>query len=157
MQEILSTIYYMQAKCGALDVAKYILKQCGQMSAMKLQKLVYYSQAWSLVWDDRPLFENEIQAWANGPVIVDLYGAHRGRFLVSEEDIPGNPAKLDAPARGTVNSVIKFYGSKAAHWLSALTHREQPWVSARTGLKPGERGSVTITQASMAEYYGSLV
>ena len=147
----------MQAKCGALDVARYILKQCGQMSAMKLQKLAYYSQAWSLVWDDRPLFENEIQAWANGPVIVDLYSAHRGRFIVSEGDIPGNTANLDAPARGTVNSVIKFYGPKAAHWLSALTHREQPWVSARAGLKPGERGSVTITQASMAEYYGGLV
>jgi uncharacterized phage-associated protein len=51
------------------DVAAYILEQRGPMSAMKLQKLVYYSQAWSLVWEDRPLFREEIQAWASGPVV----------------------------------------------------------------------------------------
>ncbi len=44
----------------AVDVATYILDREGEMSAMKLQKLVYYSQAWSLVWDDRPLFDDRI-------------------------------------------------------------------------------------------------
>lgn len=38
---------------NVLNVAKYILSRLGPMSAMKLQKLVYYSQAWSLVWDER--------------------------------------------------------------------------------------------------------
>ena len=31
------------------DVVKYILNQTGPIPAMKLQKLVYYCQAWSLV------------------------------------------------------------------------------------------------------------
>jgi len=48
----------------AHDVAAYILDKCGSMSAMKLQKLVYYSQAWHLVWDDAPLFEERVEAWA---------------------------------------------------------------------------------------------
>ena len=39
------------------DVARYILEKYGPLSAMKLQKMVYYSQAWSLVWDDAPLFD----------------------------------------------------------------------------------------------------
>ncbi len=55
------------------DVAAIILQECGEMTAMKLQKLVYYSQAWSLVWDDAPSFPEEIQAWANGPVVPVLY------------------------------------------------------------------------------------
>lgn len=42
---------------NVFDTAKYILEQSGPMSAMKLQKLCYYSQVWSLVWDDSPLFE----------------------------------------------------------------------------------------------------
>ena len=50
------------------DVAKYILDRYGAMSAMKLQKLIFYCQAMSLVWDDVPLFENEFQAWVKGPV-----------------------------------------------------------------------------------------
>ena len=40
------------------DVAAYILMRRGQMTAMKLQKLVYYSQAWGLVWMKRQCFLN---------------------------------------------------------------------------------------------------
>ena len=50
------------------DAAKFILERKGQMSTMKLQKLCYYAQVWSLVWDDYPLFDEDFEAWANGPV-----------------------------------------------------------------------------------------
>ncbi len=59
------------------DVAAYILEKCGPMTAMKLQKLVYYSQAWHLVWTEKPLFDNRIEAWANGPVVWELYDLPR--------------------------------------------------------------------------------
>src|SRR5436309_12917855 len=65
------------------DVAAYILKKRGTMTAMKLQKLVYYSQAWSLVWDEKPLFQEKIEACANGPVVRELYERHRSMFQVS--------------------------------------------------------------------------
>lgn len=73
------------SKPTVFDVAQYILKCKGTMSAMKLQKLVYYSQVWSLVWDDKPLFNNKIEAWANGPVVKILYNAHKGQFQVSRK------------------------------------------------------------------------
>jgi len=65
---------------SAHDVARYILERAGQMSAMKLQKLVYYSQAWHLVWRSRPLFPETVEAWAKGPVVRELYNVHRGYF-----------------------------------------------------------------------------
>lgn len=55
------------------DVAKYILEKSGSMSTMKLQKLCYYSQAWSLVWDDKSLFPEDFEAWANCPVCPKLF------------------------------------------------------------------------------------
>ncbi len=61
---------------SVLDVAAYILKKKEKISAWKLQKLVYYCQAWSLVWDEEPMFEEEIHAWINGPVSPDLYEKH---------------------------------------------------------------------------------
>lgn len=64
------------------DVAEYILEQYGEMTAMKLQKLVYYCQAWHQAWSDEPLFRETIEAWANGPVVPALYEAHRGVFRV---------------------------------------------------------------------------
>ncbi len=139
----------------AHDVAAYILAQTGPMTAMKLQKLLYYSQAWSLVWDERPLFREPIQAWANGPVCPDVFRDHRGAFTVSEWP-KGRPEALDPVGRETVDAVLAFYGDKPSQWLSDLTHRESPWRDAREGLEAGERGSREITQAEMAEYYGSL-
>ena len=140
---------------NALDVAAYILSKLGPVAAMKLQKLVYYSQAWSLVWDEKPLFPNRIEAWANGPVVRDLYEARRGQFQVS--NLPkGDAAALSGPERETVDSVLKFYGDREGQWLSDLTHREDPWKNAREGLAPGEYGYRQITHAALAEYYGSL-
>jgi uncharacterized phage-associated protein len=140
------------------DVAAYILRRQGAMTAMKLQKLVYYAQAWSLVWDERPLFMDRIEAWANGPVCPDLYASHRGAFAVSPEwgASVGNPAALDAAARETVDAVLEYYGDKAPQWLSDLTHAEDPWRNAREGLADGERGHREITHAAMVEYYEGL-
>lgn len=56
----------------SLDVADYILQQKGPLTCMKLHKLVYYAQAWSLALEDEPLFEEPIEAWSNGPVIRNL-------------------------------------------------------------------------------------
>jgi uncharacterized phage-associated protein len=137
------------------DVAAYILAEKGEMTAMKLQKLSYYAQAWSLVWDERPLFNERIEAWANGPVSPDLYQEHRGRFLVQGIG-RGNPRALTHDERETIDAVLIYYGDKTSQWLSDLTHAEDPWRDARGETPPGERCSAEITHASMAEYYGSL-
>jgi uncharacterized phage-associated protein len=137
------------------DVAAYILSKHGEMTAWKLQKLVYYSQAWSLVWDERPLFSNRIEAWANGPVSPDLYSAHRGKFKVAKMD-NGDRRRLDTDARETIDAVLEHYGDKPSQWLSDLTHREDPWRNARMGIADGERGNVEITHGDMADYYGRL-
>ncbi|WP_338664314.1 type II toxin-antitoxin system antitoxin SocA domain-containing protein [Pararoseomonas sp. SCSIO 73927] len=140
---------------SVIDVAAYILAEKGPMTAMKLQKLVYYSQAWSLVWDERPLFNERIEAWANGPVSPALYEHHRGQFTVMQLTA-GNPGLLDDEARKTVQAVLSYYGDKSAQWLSDLTHLEAPWKDARGTLPDGALSSAEISQASMAEYYGSL-
>lgn len=137
------------------DVAAYILDRKGEMTAMKLQKLVYYSQAWALVWDEMPLFNERIEAWANGPVCPDLYRAHAGSFKLAAL-ARGNAGALQDPERETVEAVLEYYGDKNSQWLSDLTHQEDPWIKARGDLAPGECCNTEITHASMAEYYGSL-
>lgn len=143
---------------NVFDVASYILEQKGPMSAMKLQKLVYYSQAWSLVWDDEPLFQEEFQAWANGPVSPSLYNQHRGCYTVDTtifSEFRSEDA-LTFEQIETINIVLDAYANKSAQWLSDQTHSERPWIDARDGLEDKQRGSIPITLESMAEYYGSL-
>ncbi len=126
------------------------------MTAMKLQKLVYYSQAWSVVWDEKELFKEEIQAWVNGPVVKELYNSHKGEFRISKEFIQGDKNKLSKKQKENIDKVLDFYGKKSSQWLSELTHNELPWILARKGLLADERGESVITVSSMEEYYSSL-
>lgn len=139
------------------DVAKYILQKTGPISAMKLQKLVYYSQAWNLVWEESPLFDERIEAWANGPVCPALYECHRGQFIVSTNSFQLGDAKtLNSSQMENIDKVLEVFGDKSAQWLSDLTHSESPWVDAREGCSPMERSSSEITHAAMHEYYSGL-
>ena len=136
----------------AHDVAAYILEKRGPMTTMKLQKLVYYSQAWSLVWDEKPLFQESIEAWTNGPVVLALYKLHKGKFQV-EKWPKGHAAQLTPEQRETVDAVLVYYGDRSSQWLSDLSHREAPWREARQGLENGDPSTRVISHASMAEYY----
>ena len=138
------------------DTAKYILHSKGRMSTMKLQKLCYYCQAWSLVWDDAELFPEEFEAWANGPVCRDLFAQTRGQFSVTEADEPGDIGNLTAEQKETIDSVLDYYFPHNAQWLSELTHLEDPWQLAREGIPAGVGSTNIITKESMAMYYGSL-
>lgn len=138
------------------DVARYILEKKGTMSTMKLQKLCYYCQAWSLVWDDVPLFDEEFHAWANGPVCHELFYHTQGQFSVSANDEPGDSMVLTSEQKDTIDTVLDYYSPHDAQWLSQLTHMEDPWNNARMGLPTGVGSDRIITKESMAMYYGGL-
>jgi uncharacterized phage-associated protein len=139
-----------------LDVAQYILEQAGEMTAMKLQKLAFYSQAWSLVWEDEPLFENRFEAWANGPVSPTLYQHHKGMFRVNANAAFGNSAALSAIQKETIDRVLDVLKDKTGLWLSELTHSEAPWLNARGDAAPTDRLNTVIPLDAMYEYYASL-
>jgi uncharacterized phage-associated protein len=140
------------------DVAKYILEKKGPMTAMKLQKLVYYTQAWSVVWgDENPLFNEDIEAWISGPVVPELYKSHSGMFKVNAQALDeGDSSVLSDDQKDTIDRILNYYGSKDSQWLSDLTHLEDPWKKARKGLRPNERGNNIITLQSLNEYYSSI-
>jgi uncharacterized phage-associated protein len=137
------------------DVAAYILAKTGEIPAMKLHKLVYYCQAWALVWNDKPLFKDRIEAWANGPAIPELYKYHRGEYSVRNWP-RGDSSKLGPTEKDTIKRVLDFYSKKPSQWLVNLTHQESPWKEARGKLTPGERGSAEITRVAIHEYYSNL-
>ena len=142
---------------SVFDVAKYVLEKLGTMTTMKLQKLVYYCQAWSLGWDGKPLFEENFEAWANGPVCPELFHKHRGQFVVGEElfaDLPDYEFSKDE--KETLKAVLDYYGDKDPQWLSELTHKEAPWKEARVGVPVGAACSNIISKESMQLYYGGL-
>jgi uncharacterized phage-associated protein len=95
---------------NVFDVATYILEQQGPMTTWKLQKLVYYAQAWSLVWDDDALFDEEIEAW---------YGDKSPQWLsdLTHLEYPWNKAREGVPDGQRGHQIIskedlaEYYGS----------------------------------------------
>ncbi|MDR3186805.1 MAG: DUF4065 domain-containing protein [Christensenellaceae bacterium] len=128
------------------------------MTTWKLQKLCYYSQAWALVWSDGvPLFEEDFQAWRNGPVCRELYDAHKGLLTITAEDLKvGQSEHLNYDEKDTIEAVLRSYGHRTPLDLSERTHFETPWLKARNGLAEYEPCDHIITKDSMGEYYGSL-
>ena len=143
---------------SVFDVAQYVLSKLNEpCTTMKLHKLLYYCQAWYLVWEDKPLFKENIEAWANGPVVRALFNFHQGMYWADPEQLTlGNASKLNEVQREDIDKVLAFYGGKTSQWLIDQTHIEGPWRSARRGMLPNERGNRIIPLDAISEYYSSL-
>jgi uncharacterized phage-associated protein len=142
------------------DVADYCIikvdREAGDdITHLKLQKLVYYAQAWYLAMQARPLFDNAIEAWAHGPVCREVYGRFRH---YSWNPIPAAAAfsreeELDEGLKDFLDEVWEVYGQYSAAKLEHMTHEEAPWVAARAGAAPGSPGREPIGEDLMRDYY----
>lgn len=154
-----------------VSVARYILDNVQETTAMKLHKLIYYCQAWHLAWTEHPLFKEKIEAWRNGPTIPTLFTLQKGHFKLKKgffDELSENSASLSSEERDTIDRVLEFYASKDPHWLTQLTHLEAPWKNAREKNAREKNASASakhldhdhtaeeITHQSMFEYYSSL-
>lgn len=138
------------------DVAEFLLDRSGgPMSSFKLQKLVYYAQAWSLASRDRALFPDEIEAWVNGPVVRSLYELHKRSFWVST--VGGDAGKIGRDDARFLSDILSAYGQFDPQTLVRMTHREGPWIEARGGKPLREHGSDVISRDSMRDFYRGLL
>ncbi|ONI83810.1 hypothetical protein ALI22I_35790 [Saccharothrix sp. ALI-22-I] len=137
------------------DVAAAVLAATGPESPMKLQKLLYYAQAWHLAEQGEPLFEAPIEAWRRGPVVPEVYHRHQGQTEVCAWE-EGDPGRLSERESAVVRSVVERYGHFSRHELSDMAHAEEPWRAARGGLPESEPSSVPLSHGVMARYFRRL-
>ena len=123
----------LYAKYDALDVAEYVLWYCENklktpITNLQLQKILYYIQGKSLELYNKPLFDNNIEAWDYGPVIPDVYYEYN-RFIANPITgvVPIDTNLFDCDEVKLIESVVnnKF---KINVWeLVKQTHKETPW------------------------------
>lgn len=125
------------------------------ISNLKLQKLVYYAQAWHLGIVGREIFPDDFEAWVHGPVLPSLYQNYKHfrwtPIILEQKPVIAIPGDLQA----FLEDVCAEYFSCEAYDLERMTHAERPWQQAREGLKPDEPSSNVIQKAWMKEFYGS--
>ena len=143
---------------SVFHVAREIVELANDgLTPLKLQKLAYYCQAWSLVWRERPIFNEEFQAWANGPVNPELFSKHKGVYLLSKDFLAEYTGfQFNDEDNRTIKAVLSFYGDKEPFYLSELTHMERPWRDARGSTPLGEASSEVISKESMQDYYTGI-
>ena len=149
----------------AKQIADWILSKINTesgdtISPLKLQKLLYYTQAWHLAIFKEPIFDEEIEAWAHGPVIPSQY--IRFSYIMRNDRINPTSIKLDfikfenKETEDLLNEVFEIYNEHSANYLEDLTHSELPWQMARGELKPWERSNNIISLESMTTFYSKL-
>ena len=122
----------------------------------KLQKLVYYAQAWSLALNNDKLFDEPIEAWIHGPAIRALYSRYKKYSYYVITETPKKP-ELDDKTTKLLDNVWAVYGKYDADYLEILSHNEQPWLSARGNIGNGDRASSPIDTDLMRTFYAGLL
>jgi len=125
-----------------LDIEASDASSFPPIDQMKIQKLVFYAHAWYLAINDKPLFEEDVQAWTWGPVVPDVYLAfkHCKRSpigsLRAKEFIPsdkggflGQPPSPSEDIQTFLRAVWETHKSLTGVQLSNATHNEgEPWT-----------------------------
>lgn len=127
---------------------------------LKLQKLVYYVQAWNFGKNGDTFVKGDFEAWIHGPANRELYERFRENkslySLIGKEDILNKNAigVLTEEDSQFIDLILDNYASFNASDLERMTHKEQPWLDARKGYGPLDRCTNVISKQSMIEYYG---
>lgn len=143
---------------SATQVADFFLvwaaKQGEEVSNLKLQKLLYYAQAWHLGLYGTPLFPEKFQAWASGPVIPEFFWRWKEFGIGPVPHAAMVPPMTPATAEflDEVATAYMPYDVWQLHWK---TRAEAPWLRARGGRVDGP-GEEEISEAEMAAYFRTL-
>lgn len=128
-----------------------IARQDGIVEKTKLQKLMYYSNAWHLAITGAALVPLPFQAWVNGPV---LPGVWHSRADDAQRDARGRKApRLEPFTARLLDMVTEEYGWRSSGELSAMTHGERPWIAARGGIPADSSSRAEIDPAVIAAHY----
>ncbi|MDJ0844410.1 Panacea domain-containing protein [Crocosphaera sp.] len=138
------------------NIAKYFILRAyqdgreNQMTNMKVQKLLYYTQCLHLALYEEPLFAEDIQAWRYGPVCPPAYHYYSD-FEAQQLPIPQQDIinLFTQEIREVLEEVWQYFGVYHAYYLSSMTHLEFPWRKARTGLSSQESSTNPLSLEDM--------
>jgi uncharacterized phage-associated protein len=146
---------------SASTLAKHVLARMearGQtVNNLKLQKLLYYTQAWHLALRGQPVFYEQIEAWAKGPVVPVIFQQYKHFGYLSIRNTPAAELGTLPPGVSThLDEVLDAYALYSGVDLSTMTHMEDPWNNARQGLSPTDSSCRVITHEAMRRYYSAV-
>lgn len=152
-------------KIDSLILCEYIVKHFGPMSHLKLQKLLFYCDAYHLAYFGEELVTDRFQAWVHGPVSRKVYDSLKDKsILYSDLKYESNPDDIDVDAefdkltsdqKALLTDVLTELSTWTGFQLESATHREAPWKKARLGYGPADRCEELISKEITRDFYKS--
>ena len=153
-----------------LDVCRYVINYSNErgygISNLKLQKILYFIQAYFLITEDTCCFSDKIEAWNFGPVVPRAYREYKGfgagnippitSYLEKEgaddpwsaRSVPFEESCIPLRDSDQINEVVDQFGGYSATELLSLTHSQKPWIDA---YQPGRNREISINK--IKEYF----
>lgn len=150
------------SKVDSIELANYILAKVGPMNHLKLQKLIYYVEAYHLAYFDTSIIDDDFEAWLHGPVSRKIWDHMKESANIydlirisGDKNNIANDFKntITEDQLGLINDVLKEFGSESSYNLECMTHSEDPWKKAREGCAPGDKCETIISKEVMRKYY----
>ncbi|WP_026886497.1 type II toxin-antitoxin system antitoxin SocA domain-containing protein [Clostridium beijerinckii] len=144
-------------------VIKYLLIRYEDFTALSIQKLLYYVQVFHYVFTGNFIFEENCEAWKDGPVYPSLCERYEqfGYEKVNKDILANDKLRLKDFERNVVESIIKFYGCYSGKILKEMSKNEAPWILTRTNSINGKRikcGKLNkvIEKSLIQEYFTNI-
>lgn len=149
-------------KIDSIVLSNYILKHYGPMSHLKLQKLLYYCDAYCLAYFGEELITDEFEAWVHGPVSRKVFNELKGQAVLYTDvaysetagmDVDMEFEKLTTAQKELITDVLKQLSPWTGLELERATHSERPWQLARLGYDAAQPCHEIISKAEVAKFY----
>lgn len=117
---------------SVFSAAVCLLEHTQKTSPAKLQALLYYCQAWSLVYNNEPMFPDIIKAKESGPIIPAVLYETKGHSTIDAHDLyKKGIGKPDYDDLKIIHFVINNYNHMDSIYLIDQIKKEEPYQSAR--------------------------
>lgn len=137
---------------NVLDISKFIINYSNRknynIQMLKLQKLLYFVQAYFICNTKKKCFKEKIEAWEFGPVIPEVFEEYK---QFGNADIPANSfdeKEISKTHRKMIKDVIKEFKDHSITQVTKITQNQTPWQKA---YKPNEKNE--ITPESIKEFF----
>ena len=149
-------------KLDAITLSNYILEKYSLMSHLKIQKILFYCEAYHLAYFDESLIDENFEAWVHGPVCREVFDSLKDKSILYSDLTYGGESvlpKVDAELISTQIQILNDVLGALSKWtdieLEDATHQEAPWIQARGTLGAGERCTNIISKPLMKTTYKS--
>lgn len=146
-----------------LVLSDYIIKHYGPMSHLKLQKLLFYCDAYHLAYFDRELVSDKFQAWVHGPVCRKVYDSFKDKSVLYADisycynegdiDVDTEFEKLTSDQKSLLKDVLSTLSTWTGLELERATHSEAPWRNARIGYGEADKCEIEISKSETESFY----